>query len=48
MGESAKDLTRGKEDVDFTVELGGATTFKQSLAVVKIDGIISLVGAIGR
>ena len=46
-GETVKKLTPGDEGVDFTVEVGGAATLKQSLAAIKIDGIIATVGAIG-
>lgn len=46
-GETAKKLTLGGEGVDFIVEVGGATTLKQSLAAIKIDGIIAVAGAIG-
>lgn len=45
-GETAKSLTGGN-GVDFVIEVGGATTLKHSLAAIKIDGIISIVGAIG-
>jgi NADPH:quinone reductase-like Zn-dependent oxidoreductase len=46
-GETAKKLTPGGEGVDFVVEVGGATTLKQSIAAIRIDGIITIVGAIG-
>lgn len=46
-GETAKGLTPEGHGVDFVVEVGGAATLKQSLAAVKIDGAISIVGAIG-
>lgn len=40
-------MTHGNEGVDFVVEVGGATTIKQSLEAIKIDGVISMVGFIG-
>lgn len=46
-GETAKKFTSGGEGVDFIIEVGGAATLKQSLAAIKIDGIIATVGAIG-
>jgi NADPH:quinone reductase-like Zn-dependent oxidoreductase len=46
-GETAKKLTHGNEGVDFVVEVGGATTIKQSLEAIKIDGVISMVGFVG-
>ena len=33
--------------MDFVVEVGGVTTINQSLAAVKIDGVISIVGFVG-
>ncbi|KAL9039655.1 MAG: hypothetical protein Q9180_002398 [Flavoplaca navasiana] len=46
-GETAKRLTEDQHGVDFVVEVGGATTLKQSMAAIKIDGIVAIVGAIG-
>ena len=46
-GEKAKELTQGSEGVDFIIEVGGPATLKQSLAAIKIDGIIAVVGSIG-
>lgn len=46
-GETAKKLSTHGEGVDFIVEVGGATTLPQSLAAIKIDGIIAVVGSIG-
>jgi NADPH:quinone reductase-like Zn-dependent oxidoreductase len=42
---TAKELTGGV-GVDFVVEVGGPTTMKQSVASVKLDGVISVVGAV--
>ncbi|KAK4542603.1 hypothetical protein LTR36_006651 [Oleoguttula mirabilis] len=46
-GETAKKLTRGGEGVDFVVEVGGAATLNQSVAAIRIDGIMAVVGFIG-
>ncbi|KAI9688695.1 MAG: hypothetical protein M1822_001052 [Bathelium mastoideum] len=46
-GETAKSLTPGEEGVDFIVEIGGATTLTQSVAAIKIDGLIAIAGSIG-
>ncbi len=46
-GQTARNLTPGKEGVDFVVEVGGVTTITQSLAAVKIDGVIGIVGFVG-
>jgi NADPH:quinone reductase-like Zn-dependent oxidoreductase len=46
-GKAARRLTPGSEGVDFVVEVGGAATLQQSLAAVKIDGIMAVVGAVG-
>jgi NADPH:quinone reductase-like Zn-dependent oxidoreductase len=44
-GSTAKELTGGV-GVDLVVEVGGPTTMKQSVASVKLDGVISVVGAV--
>lgn len=44
-GSTAKELTGGV-GVDLVVEVGGSTTMKQSIASVKLDGVISVVGAV--
>jgi NADPH:quinone reductase-like Zn-dependent oxidoreductase len=46
-GIKAKELTPGKEGVDHIIEVGGPSTVKQSLAAVKIDGVISIIGFLG-
>ncbi|KAF5240635.1 hypothetical protein FANTH_9486 [Fusarium anthophilum] len=43
-GAQAQALTPGAEGVDVVVEIGGGATLKQSLASVKMDGLISVVG----
>lgn len=45
-GEMAKELTGGV-GVDLVVEVAGAATMAQSVASVKLDGIISVVGFVG-
>lgn len=46
-GNAAKALSPGGDGVDFVVEVGGATTLSQSVAAVKIDGLIAIAGSIG-
>lgn len=46
-GTTAKTLTPCGAGVDFVVEVGGANTMAQSLAAIKIDGLIAVVGIIG-
>jgi NADPH:quinone reductase-like Zn-dependent oxidoreductase len=46
-GSAAKELTGGA-GVDLVVEVGGQATMKQSVASVKLDGVISVVGAVGK
>jgi NADPH:quinone reductase-like Zn-dependent oxidoreductase len=46
-GETAKSLTPRCEGVDFVVEIGGATTLSQSMAAIKIDGLVAIAGSIG-
>ncbi|KAF2396618.1 zinc-binding alcohol dehydrogenase-like protein [Trichodelitschia bisporula] len=46
-GETAKKLTPNQVGVDHVIEVGGATTLKQSLNCIKLDGIISLIGFVG-
>jgi len=46
-GQTAKKLTHRNEGVDFVVEVGGVTTINQSLAAIKIDGVVSIVGFVG-
>lgn len=45
-GEEARSLTGG-QGVDFVIEVGGPTTFGQSLKSVKMDGVITVVGFVG-
>lgn len=42
-GEEAAKISGG-EGVDFVVEIGGSQTVKQSLAAIKPEGVITLIG----
>ncbi|KAK8160966.1 hypothetical protein IWX90DRAFT_438952 [Phyllosticta citrichinensis] len=42
-GETAKKLTGGR-GVDHVIEVGGPLTAEQSLASVRIDGLVSIIG----
>jgi NADPH:quinone reductase-like Zn-dependent oxidoreductase len=46
VGSVAKDLTGGA-GVDLVVDIAGHTSLKQSIASVKPDGIISVIGIVG-
>jgi NADPH:quinone reductase-like Zn-dependent oxidoreductase len=43
-GETAKKLTPGGEGVDNVIEVGGQGTMTQSLAAVRMEGVISVIG----
>ncbi|KAF7564030.1 hypothetical protein G7046_g117 [Stylonectria norvegica] len=45
-GEEAKKLTGG-EGVDHVVEVAGPNSMKQSLAAIKVDGVITIIGFVG-
>lgn len=45
-GEEAKRITGG-EGVAHVVEVGGPSTFAQSLKAVRIDGVVTVVGFVG-
>lgn len=45
-GEVAKGLTGGV-GIDLVVEVAGAVTMRQSVASLKLDGLISVVGFVG-
>ena len=47
-GRKAKAMTRDGAGVDLVVEVGGPATLRQSVASLKPDGTISVVGAVGR
>jgi len=46
-GEKVKSYTANNEGVDHIIEVSGPTTMKQSLAAVKIDGLITIIGFVG-
>lgn len=46
-GKTAKGLTPGGEGVDNVIEVGGAGTLEQSVAAIKYEGIISIIGFLG-
>ncbi|KAH8891926.1 putative zinc-containing alcohol dehydrogenase [Thozetella sp. PMI_491] len=46
-GETARSLTPGNVGVDIIIEVGGENTTTQSLAAVKFEGIISVIGFLG-
>ncbi|KAK3936735.1 hypothetical protein QBC46DRAFT_394346 [Diplogelasinospora grovesii] len=46
-GETARNLTPGKEGVDHVLEVAGAGTITQSLRAIKYEGVISIIGFLG-
>ncbi|KAJ6141575.1 alcohol dehydrogenase [Penicillium chermesinum] len=46
-GETAKRLTPDEEGVDHVIEVGGEATMPQSLAAIRTEGVISVVGFLG-
>ncbi|ROW15607.1 hypothetical protein VPNG_02201 [Cytospora leucostoma] len=46
-GATAKKLTTGGAGVDHVIEVGGAGTFEQSCAAIKLEGVISVIGFLG-
>lgn len=46
-GATAKKLTPGGEGVDHVIEVGGAGTLEQSVAAIKFEGVISIIGFLG-
>ncbi|KAK4656779.1 hypothetical protein QC762_207190 [Podospora pseudocomata] len=47
-GEAAKKYTPGEKGVDMVVDVAGNSSLVQSLAAVRTDGIICLVGLLGK
>ncbi|KAJ5865368.1 uncharacterized protein N7529_007284 [Penicillium soppii] len=47
-GEEARLLTPGGRGFDFVIDVGGNETLPQSLAAVRVDGIILVVGGVGE
>lgn len=46
-GESARKLTPSQFGVDHILEVGGPTTLQQSFECIKMEGVISIIGALG-
>ncbi|KAH7268220.1 hypothetical protein FSOLCH5_008302 [Fusarium solani] len=46
-GQLAKNLTPNGEGVSLVVEVGGASTSRQALTALKLNGLISMVGSVG-
>lgn len=46
-GTTAKRLTPGGQGVDHVLEVGGPTSMAQSLAAVRPEGIVSIIGFLG-
>ncbi|KAK3692008.1 putative alcohol dehydrogenase [Podospora appendiculata] len=46
-GQLARGLTPGGRGFDIVVDVGGNQTLPQSLAAVRIDGLVAMVGAVG-
>ncbi|OOG00433.1 hypothetical protein ASPCADRAFT_37713 [Aspergillus carbonarius ITEM 5010] len=47
-GEETRRLTPDGRGFDFVVEIGGNQTLSQSLAAVRVDGIVLVVGMVGE
>ena len=45
-GEEAKTLSGRNEGIDNVIEIGGPATMKQSIAAVKKEGVITLIGLV--
>ena len=43
-GKTAKSLTTNGQGVDHIIEVGGTNTMENSLAAIKMEGIISIIG----
>ena len=46
-GDTARHLTPDGAGVEHVIEVGGERTMKQSLKVIKMEGVISIVGFLG-
>lgn len=46
-GHTARQLTPDGAGFDFVIEVGGASTLKQSVAATKMEGILAVVGIVG-
>ncbi|KAJ5382826.1 hypothetical protein N7517_000737 [Penicillium concentricum] len=47
-GEDARGLTPGGRGVDFVIDIGGNETLPKSLAAVRVDGIVLVIGQVGE
>lgn len=47
-GEEVRSLTPDGRGLDFVVDVGGNETLSQSLAAVRVDGIVLVVGGVGE
>ena len=47
-GTTVKRLSDNGEGADHVVEVGGAATLEQSMKAIKLEGIMSIVGAVGE
>ena len=46
-GASAKKLTANEAGVDHIIEVGGPRSMAQSIAAIKIEGVINIIGFLG-
>lgn len=46
-GQLARDLTPDKRGFDIIVDIGGNQTLGQSLAAVRVDGVVLVIGGVG-
>ncbi|KAI0153361.1 hypothetical protein BJ166DRAFT_468991 [Pestalotiopsis sp. NC0098] len=46
-GKTARGFTTNGQGVDHIIEVGGAGTLEQSLAAVRFEGVISIIGFLG-
>ncbi|KAH8203575.1 hypothetical protein TruAng_002323 [Truncatella angustata] len=46
-GKTARGLTHNEQGVDHIIEVGGAATLEQSLAAIRFEGVISIIGFLG-
>lgn len=46
-GAEARRLTTDERGFDFVIDIGGNQTLSQSLAAVRVDGVITVVGMVG-
>ncbi|KAJ5436504.1 hypothetical protein N7445_007389 [Penicillium cf. griseofulvum] len=47
-GEDARRLSPGERGVDFVIDVGGNETLPKSLAAVRVDGIVLVIGQVGE